>query len=184
MTTAYLGLGSNQGDRAQHLQAAVEGLHAADGLRVSAVSPVYETEAHVRGPDEEQPAFLNAVVAIETKCTPEEVLRTAQAIEQKEGRVRKESAPRWQPRPLDIDLLVVGEETRATDTLSLPHPRLAERRFVLRPWADLAPNLRVPPPFDTTVRALLLRCSDTADVRPASSTLVVPTPEPPEATHD
>lgn len=174
MPTAYLGIGSNQGDRACHLQAAVQFLHAADGARVSAVSPVYETEAHTMRPNETRPAFLNAVVVVQTTCSPEALLRVAQAAERAEGRTRP--APRWSPRPLDVDLLAVGTKQRATPTLTLPHPRLAERRFVLRPWADLAPNFQVPPPFDRPVRALLAACADPGPLAPSPATLVVPPP--------
>jgi 2-amino-4-hydroxy-6-hydroxymethyldihydropteridine diphosphokinase len=163
MDTAYLGLGSNLGDRRAHLRAAVEGLDAADPVRVTAGSAVYEAEAHTMGADEEQPPFLNAVVEVEVACAPERLLRIAQRLERAEGRTRE--GERWAPRPLDVDLLVVGDRTRQTDILTLPHPRLAERRFVLRPWADLAPNLVVPPPFDATVQELLEACPDTTAIR-------------------
>ena len=163
MTTAYLGLGSNLNDRRAHLRAAVEGLHAAGPVRVTACSPVYETEAHTVDPDETQPAFLNAVVEAGIACSAGRLLRLAQQLEREEGRAADRE--RWAPRPLDVDLLVVGDIERQSDVLTLPHPRLAERRFVLRPWADLAPNLVVPPPFDATVRNLLERCPDTAPIR-------------------
>lgn len=174
MDTAYIGLGSNQGDRRTHLHAALEGLTAADLVRMTTCSPVYETEAHTLRPDEEQPPFLNAVVEAEVACLPEELLRIAQQVERAEGRQRA-TQPRWAPRPLDVDLLVVGDEVRQTDDLTLPHPRLAERRFVLRPWADLAPSLVVPPPFVATVRELLAACTDSASIRRAQAPL--PTPD-------
>lgn len=163
MPTAYLGLGSNRGDRRAHLQAAVDGLRGAEPVRVTAVSPVYETEAHTTDPDEEQPPFLNAVVEAEVTCTPEHLLRMARRLERDEGRAADRE--KWAPRPLDVDLLVVGKVTCRSEELTLPHPRLAERRFVLQPWADLAPNLEVPPPFDATVRELLAACSDTTAIR-------------------
>lgn len=169
MKTAYLGLGSNVGDRRRHLQAAVDGLGRGTGVVVQAVSPVYETEPHTLNPGEEQPAFLNAVVEASVGGTPERLLDHAHALEEAEGRTRKTA--RWAPRPLDVDLLVVGRETRRTERLTLPHPRLAERRFVLRPWADLAPDFVVPPPFDAPVRMLLERCPDTTTVRQLSWTL-------------
>jgi 2-amino-4-hydroxy-6-hydroxymethyldihydropteridine diphosphokinase len=172
MRTAYLGLGSNQGDRPAHLQAAVEGLAAASELRVTAVSPVYETEAHTWRPDETQPAFLNAVVAVAVDCTPERLLDSAQTLERAEGRTR--SSERWAPRPLDVDLLSVGTVTCDTDRLTLPHPRLAERRFVLRPWADIAPDLQVPAPFSAPVRVLLEACTDDSALRKAAATLTPP----------
>lgn len=172
MNTAYLSLGSNLGDRQAHLHAAVEGLTAADPVRVTACSPVYETEAHTISPDENQPPFLNAVAEVEVACAPEELLRIAKRLEQAEGREPEEE--RWAPRPLDVDLLVVGDVAGRTNALTLPHPRLAERRFVLRPWADLAPNLLVPPPFEATVRELLEACPDTASVRRTDDVLKVP----------
>ena len=178
MRIAYLGLGSNQGTRRKHLQGGINEVHAVEGVRVTAVSPVYETEAHTVGSEETQPAFLNAVVAVETTCSPEALLRHAQAAEEAEGRTRS-AERRWSPRPLDVDLLALGDEKRSTTTLTLPHPRLAQRRFVLRPWADLAPNFRVPPPFDRSVFALLAACSDTAALAPAAVTLTVPSPPGP-----
>lgn len=163
MPTAYLGLGSNEGNRPRHLRAAAEHLYAHDAVRSGKVSPVYETEAHTWGPDEEQPPFLNAVVRIHVDCEPEMLLQLAQAVEQAEGRTRTADR-KWQPRPLDVDLLAVGRQTRQTEDLILPHPRLSERRFVLRPWADLAPNFIVPVPFDQSVQALLDQCPDEASV--------------------
>ena len=173
MTRAYLGLGSNEGARRAHLQAAVEGLHEAPDIEVRAVSPVYETEAHTVTPAETQPAFLNAVLEAAVDCRAEALLARAHAVERAEGRARADSE-RWAPRPLDVDLLVVGTRTCHTDTLTLPHPRLAERRFVLRPWADLAPDVVVPPPFDATVRALLEACPDDSAVRQTDRRLRVP----------
>lgn len=173
MSLAYLGLGSNEGSRRAHLQAAVEGLHRAPEVQVQAVSPVYETEAHTVTPGETQPAFLNAVVEAAVDCRAEQLLARAHALERAEGRARAE-AERWAPRPLDVDLLVVGTRTCHTDTLTLPHPRLGERQFVLRPWADLAPDVVVPPPFDATVQSLLEACPDTAAVRRIDRQLHVP----------
>lgn len=163
MPIAYVGLGSNLGDRRAHLRAAVEGLHTADGIRVCAVSPVYESEAHTLRSNEEQPPFMNAVVEAEVDCSPLELLRTAKALERKEGRDLNEA--RWAPRPLDVDILVVGDTVLDTEALTIPHPRLGDRRFVLQPWADLAPNFKVPPPFDASVQRLLEGCDDEADLR-------------------
>lgn len=169
MTTAYLGLGSNVGDRRRHLEAAVDGLRETQEVAVRAVSPVYETEAHTLDPEAEQPAFLNVVVEAQVDCSPERLLGLAQVLERAEGRTR--DAARWAPRPLDVDLLAVGSDTRQTERLTLPHPRLADRRFVLRPWADLAPDFVVPPPFDAPVRTLLETCPDRSPVRRLSWTL-------------
>lgn len=180
MNTAYLGLGSNRGDRQVHLQAAVEGLADVRGVRLTGVSPVYETEAHTLDPEEEQPAFFNAVVEAHVTCSPDELLERAQALEAREGRVRDE-ADRWAPRPLDVDLLAIGAITCETDTLTLPHPRLAERRFVLQPWADLAPEHRVPSPFEMTVRRLLEQCPDTASIDRHGDRLSLPGRSGPES---
>jgi 2-amino-4-hydroxy-6-hydroxymethyldihydropteridine diphosphokinase len=132
---AYLGLGSNVGDRAAHLQSAVAGLAAAEGVTVVAVSPVYETDP-VGGP--EQPQYLNAVVAIDTDRTPRELLEIAQRMEDVAGRVRGE---RWGPRTLDVDILLVGDDEVDEPDLVVPHPRLYERAFVMVPLADLDPML-------------------------------------------
>lgn len=135
MTFAYLGFGSNLGDRLAHLQAALDGLALAPGISVSAVSAVYETEP-VGGP--EQPAYLNAVVALETQLGARELLGAARRLEAAAGRVRQE---RWGPRTLDVDVLFVGDEVVDSPDLVVPHPRIAERGFVLVPLADVAPAL-------------------------------------------
>lgn len=128
---AALALGSNLGDRLGHLQAAV------DLLAPIAVSAVYETEP-VGGP--EQGAYLNAVVLVPA-ASPERLLRQAQAVERARDRVREE---RWGPRTLDVDVLDVGGIILQTPELTLPHPRAAERAFVLAPWLDVAPEAVIP----------------------------------------
>jgi 2-amino-4-hydroxy-6-hydroxymethyldihydropteridine diphosphokinase len=138
---AYLGLGSNLGDRAAHLQFGLDGLAARAG-RVVAVSPVYETEP-VGGPP--QPEFLNAVVALETELSPRELLGVAKALEAEAGRERPDPEKRWGPRPLDIDILMVGELRIDEPDLVVPHPRIHQRAFVLAPLADVAPDLVVAP---------------------------------------
>jgi 2-amino-4-hydroxy-6-hydroxymethyldihydropteridine diphosphokinase len=141
---AYLGIGSNLGDRMAHLQAAVDGLAAADDVRVVAVSPVYET-APVGGPDQDD--FLNAVVAVDTGSSPRRLMELGQALEAAARRVRLE---RWGPRTLDVDVLLVGAEEVREPDLVVPHPRMAERAFVLAPLADLDPGLVGPVPADQT----------------------------------
>ena len=121
------------------------------------VSPVYESEAHTLAPGEQQPPYLNAVVQVRTHRTPEALLDVCRDLERAAGRRRRR---RWAPRRLDLDLLLVDEVTCATDRLTLPHPRLAERRFVLQPLHDLAPDLHVPPPFDASVDDLLYATPD------------------------
>jgi 2-amino-4-hydroxy-6-hydroxymethyldihydropteridine diphosphokinase len=128
---AFLALGSNLGDRRHHLAAAVAGIPD-----VVAVSPVYETDP-VGGPSG-QGAFLNCVVELRTTRTPRELLILAQAAEAAARRVRLE---RWGPRTLDVDVLLVGDETVDEPDLTVPHPRMWSRGFVLVPLGDLAPEL-------------------------------------------
>ena len=125
---AYLGLGSNLGDRRAHLRAAVAALPD-----VVAVSPVYETEP-LGGPSGQSP-YLNLVVALETDLSPRQLLELARTLEEAAGRVRTEYHG---PRTLDVDVLVVGDLTVHDDDLVVPHPRMWQRRFVLAPLADLA----------------------------------------------
>jgi 2-amino-4-hydroxy-6-hydroxymethyldihydropteridine diphosphokinase len=153
---AYLGIGSNLGDRASHLQGAVDALVAADGLDVVAVSPVYET-VPVGGPP--QPDYLNAVVAIDTALPARALLELAQRIEAAADRVR---TVRWGPRTLDVDVLLVGDEHVDEPDLVVPHPRMTERAFVVVPLADLAPEWAARLP------------ADAASVRPAGLPLALP----------
>jgi 2-amino-4-hydroxy-6-hydroxymethyldihydropteridine diphosphokinase len=144
---AYLGLGSNLGDRAALLQGAVDGLAVTDGITVVAISPVYETEP-VGGPA--QPDYLNAVVGVDTDLTPRQLLEVAQRLEREAGRVRDEQ---WGPRTLDVDVLLVGEEHVDEPDLVVPHPRLYERAFVMVPLSDLEPMLAPwVPPGEAAVR--------------------------------
>lgn len=137
---AYLGLGSNVGDRAAHLQGAVDGLAETPGVTVVGVSAVYET-APVGGPA--QPDYLNAAVAVRTTLGARDLLAVAHRLEQAAHRVRGE---RWGPRTLDVDVLLVGDEEVRDADLQVPHPRIAERGFVLAPLADLDAGPGRPPP--------------------------------------
>ncbi len=137
MSAVYLSLGSNLGDRANNLRAAVERLNS-DDLRVLRVSPVYET-APVDFTD--QPHFLNAVVEVVTTLSPIELLSRTAAIETALGRER--TVPKG-PRTVDIDILLYRDCIVDRPELQIPHPRLTERRFVLAPLADLAPDLPHP----------------------------------------
>ncbi len=128
---AFLGLGSNLGDRRELLRDAVATL----GASVRQVSPVYETDP-VGGPD--QGCFLNIVVEIATDLTPRALLAVCHRLETAAARVRLE---RWGPRTLDVDILWIDDVTVADDDLQIPHPRMWERRFVLQPLADIAPDL-------------------------------------------
>lgn len=129
-----LALGSNLGDRRAHLDAAVAGLRAA-GLQVTAVSAVLET-APVGGPP--QGDYLNAVVRARTVLAPADLLALAKRLEAAAG--RDFGGERWGPRPLDVDLLLFGDRIVRLPELTIPHPRLHERRFVLVPAAEVAPR--------------------------------------------
>ena len=131
----YLGIGSNLGDRLGYLQRAVDELARVPRVEVVAVSRVYET-APVGGPP--QDAYLNAVVAIDTDRDPVDLLHQCQAIEEGAERVRVE---RWGPRTLDVDVLLLDDRNLDTPELTLPHPRMWERGFVLAPLRDVAPEL-------------------------------------------
>ena len=135
MSRAYLALGSNLGDRAGNLQYAVDALHEAPGVEVTDVSRVYET-APVGGPP--QAAYLNAVVVVDTTLDPYALLALAQRIELDAHRVRIE---RWGPRTLDVDMLLYDDVHSDDPDLTLPHPRMWERGFVLAPLRDVAPTL-------------------------------------------
>jgi len=135
--TSFLGLGSNQGDRAGFLRAAVERLDGWPGTRVKAVSSLYATAPVGRL---DQPEFLNAVAEVRTELAPAELLAACLQIEGELGRVRTE---RWGPRTIDLDLLLFGECEIAAPGLVVPHPRLRERAFVLQPLAEIAPDRRL-----------------------------------------
>jgi 2-amino-4-hydroxy-6-hydroxymethyldihydropteridine diphosphokinase len=137
--TGYLGLGSNVGDRREHFRAAIR-LLGEHGVEVEAVSPLYETEPV--GEILDQPDFLNGAVRIRTELEPEGLLDVCKAIEAEQGRMF--AAPRHGPRPLDVDLLLLGDLELQTERLTLPHPEVRSRRFVLMPLLDLDPDLSLP----------------------------------------
>ena len=135
----YLGLGSNVGDRRANLQGAVDQLPA-HGVRVLASSSLYETEPVGEVPD--QPDFLNACVRIETVLGPEQLLAACKAVEAELGRAP--GGVRHGPRLIDVDVLLLGEIEYGSERLSLPHPEVASRRFVLVPLLELDPELSLP----------------------------------------
>jgi 2-amino-4-hydroxy-6-hydroxymethyldihydropteridine diphosphokinase len=136
---AYVGLGSNLDDPAGQIRGGLAALARVPGTRLVASSALYRSPP--MGP-QDQPDFVNAVAGLLTMLPAHELLAALQAIEDAHGRDR--SAPRWGPRTLDLDLLLYGEMVLQTGTLTLPHPGLAVRAFVLVPLLELAPGLRLP----------------------------------------
>ena len=157
MTTAYLLLGSNLGDRAARLAQAQHDLAATAGQLVQA-SALYETAAWGL---EDQPAFLNQVLAIETALDAPTLLTACLAAEQQQGRER---LVRWAARTLDVDILLFGAAIVHTPTLTVPHAALPARRFALVPLAEIAPQL-VHPQLHCTIAELLAACPDPLPVR-------------------
>ena len=138
LNPAVIALGSNQGDRAATLLSAVTELAEADGVELTAISPTHETVAvRLDGPDVDAPAYLNAIALIRTTLAPDDLLALLQRIEARHGRVRAE---RWGDRTLDLDIVDYAGQRRDRDGLTLPHPRAAQRDFVLRPWLEVEPD--------------------------------------------
>jgi 2-amino-4-hydroxy-6-hydroxymethyldihydropteridine diphosphokinase len=137
--TGYLGLGSNQGDRLGNLRAARAALERA-GVAVTASSSVYDTEP--QGEAVGQADFLNACLRIETELDPERLLATCKAVERELGRAP--GGARHAARPIDVDVLLLGERAHSSERLTIPHPELRSRRFVLEPLLELDPALELP----------------------------------------
>jgi 2-amino-4-hydroxy-6-hydroxymethyldihydropteridine diphosphokinase len=137
---AYLGLGSNAGDRLSNLRAAVGLLDSTEGVRVLKRSSVYETEPV--GEIADQRDFYNAVVQIETDLDPHELLDTCKRVELTLG--RDEGGPRHGPRPIDVDLLIAGDRVVSSERLVIPHREITRRRFVLAPLLELDSDLKLP----------------------------------------
>ena len=137
--TGYLGLGSNVGDRAESLRAARRAL-AARGIEVLASSSIYETAP--QGEITDQPDFLNAALRVRTRLGPEDLLDACKQVEAELGRAN--GGPRHGPRPIDVDVLLLGDVEHRSERLALPHPEVTTRRFVLEPLLELDPELALP----------------------------------------
>jgi 2-amino-4-hydroxy-6-hydroxymethyldihydropteridine diphosphokinase len=164
MHTVYLSLGANEGDRAGNIARAVEALHER-GVSVVRRSSLYETEpVNARGG-----WFLNCAVEAETDATPHDLLETLLAIERSLGRERRAAAAGGgdakDARAIDMDILLFGAATVRTPGLQIPHPRMAERKFVLVPMAEIAPDVRHPV-LQKTIAELLAGTTDRSAVRP------------------
>jgi 2-amino-4-hydroxy-6-hydroxymethyldihydropteridine diphosphokinase len=163
-TKAYLALGSNLGDRLENLREAVRLLDRTDGIDVLASSRIYETDPI--GPP--QPAYLNAVIEVDTTRSPRELLEAGLAVEDELGRVRVE---RWGPRTIDVDVLTYDELTVDEPDLQIPHPRMHERGFVLIPLSELEADPMLP--GGRTRSSLRIAPDEVLGVRPFAPPLPV-----------
>ncbi len=138
MVTAYLGLGSNLGDRKANINTALAELVRSGRVRLRRVSSIYETKPVGI---EDQPDFLNAAAEIETELAPKDLLATIREVERRVGRKK---TLKWGPRVIDIDILLYGDERRVEENLEIPHPEMHKRAFVLTPLAEIAPSVKHP----------------------------------------
>ncbi|MEP4486796.1 MAG: 2-amino-4-hydroxy-6-hydroxymethyldihydropteridine diphosphokinase [Halioglobus sp.] len=157
MTTTYIGLGSNLNDPASQLRQATSAIASLKGCTVEAASRVYRSAAVGPG---EQPDYLNAVLRLDTTLQPLALLHALQAIETAHGRTRE---VRWGARTLDLDILLFGELTSTSTALTLPHPRMHERLFVLRPLLDLC-DTKMVLPGGVDLGTLLATCKETLEL--------------------
>jgi 2-amino-4-hydroxy-6-hydroxymethyldihydropteridine diphosphokinase len=148
--TAYIALGANLGDRRENIWDAVKRLRSIDGMTVTRVSSLFDNPA-VGGPAG-SPPFLNGAVRLQTSLGPRELLLRLLSVERDMGRVRRE---KWEPRVIDLDVLLYGDRVIDEPDLKVPHPRMHERRFVLQPLAEIAPDV-VHPVLRRSIRDLLL----------------------------
>lgn len=159
MALAYLGLGSNLGNRLAFMRGGRDAICAWAGVEFEAASGVYETEPQGGPPD--SPEYLNAVLAVRTTLSPRDLFNACRAVEDDFGRVRQ---GRWAPRTLDIDLLMYDALIVHEEDLQIPHPRLHERLFVLVPFVEIAPEI-VHPQKLAPLSELIRDCSGNRDVR-------------------
>lgn len=158
-TQVFIGLGSNLGERMQHLQTAVGLFRLQAECNLLELSPIYETEPRYVSSN---PAYLNQIMRLETDLEPEELLSVCQEIERKIG--RQTSRERYAPRPIDIDLLSIGDMMHSSRDLQLPHPGIFERKFVLQPWSDISPEYIIPR-WNRSVRTMLQGCEDPTHIQ-------------------
>lgn len=164
MNTAYLGLGSNLGNRLAFLRGGRDILVNCPGIELVQASGVYETEA-VGGPSD-NPLFLNSVLQIQTSLDPRQLLEACLAAEDEFGRSRP---VRWAPRTLDVDILFYADQVVCEDDLIIPHPRLQERTFVLVPLMEIAPDLKHPL-LDQTITEIASGADGVAELAPLRTT--------------
>lgn len=150
-TTTYIGIGSNMDNPMQQVSNALQSLAELPGCSLCQQSSMYSSDAVGPGT---QDSYINAVAELKTELTAADLLQQLQAIEAAHGRVRKQ---RWEPRPLDLDILLFGNQIISTETLSVPHPELTKRHFVLYPLAEIAADLALPD--GRTMHELLTQCS-------------------------
>jgi 2-amino-4-hydroxy-6-hydroxymethyldihydropteridine diphosphokinase len=153
----FLGIGSNVGDRAKFLNRATAELKRVKDTKIVWTSSVYETDAYGKT---DQPKFLNAIVEIETSLAPPELLDEIKAVEGRTGRTPME---RWGPREIDVDILLYEGLVYSDDRVTVPHPELEKRKFVLVPFREIAPDV-VHPVTGLTVEELAASCPDTGRV--------------------
>jgi len=159
LPTVFLSLGSNSGKRLENLERATDKIGQSDQIKVIKVSPVYETApVGVKG----QEWFLNLALEIQTSLGPFALLERLLSVEDGMGRTREK---KWGPRNIDLDILLYDDRTVDSDRLTIPHPRMHERRFVLVPLAQIAPEL-LHPRLQKSVEELLAGCRDKSEVRP------------------
>jgi len=149
MSRVFVGIGSNEGDRLEHISRAIQQLSNTPGIQVSRMATIYDTEP--LGPP--QPEYLNTVIEMDTTLSPQQLLDALKLLERQLGRVP--STQRWSPRVIDLDVLLYDDRILSEPALTIPHPRMHERRFVLEPLAQLAPTL-VHPILHKTVEELLV----------------------------
>jgi len=158
LPTAFLSLGSNLGDRLGNLRRAIKKLKESDEIEVEEISPVYETEP-VGGQD--QGWYLNLVLRVQTSLEPLALLEQLRSVEDGMGRSREE---KWGPRKIDLDILLLDDRVVDSERLTIPHPRMHERKFVLVPLTQIAPEL-LHPRLHKSVEELLTFCRDESEVR-------------------